>query len=621
LVNCCGIQQLLENPDWVEGSVTISNNPSACSNETEILNAICGLSMIIFNDVNQNCINDNDEIGIANRQFIIQPGDIIGQTDINGSWNLDYLPLGNYTITIDTSGAWSPTCPITQSFIVTEISNETISFGLSSTEPCTAPNISIHMPSMRPCFNNQRIHIQACNTNDATGALEDAYVVLELDSLLTPTSSLIPYTDLGDHMYQFDIGTVNPGICVDFWMETMLSCEAELGQGLCMEANLFPAADCVFDDIPNYGTGNCETVWDLSSLAVEGYCENDSVYFQITNIGTGDMTCFSLVRIYINGNAFMLDSVQLTSGEMASFVFDGQGQSWRLETDQHPLHPGDSQPNAMIEDCGGSAAAFASFVNAMSLDDADPVVDIYCGIVTGSYDPNDKTGFPLGINESNDILPNQQIEYLIRFQNTGTDTAFTVVIRDTLSPDFDIFSVQSGVASHPYEFTISDSHAMEWTFNDILLVDSFTNEPGSHGFIKFTVNQMPDLAEETILENTAAIYFDFNDPIITNTSQHTISYFLSDFITTDIEEIQNNEFAASINIYPNPTSDHVSVDLGKDYQEASFTLRNILGQTVFQKNANTTEIFQFEINGAVGIYLLEIKTKTGEFATFKVLKK
>ena len=535
LTNCCGIQNLLDTPGAISNSITIEFNPSECSSKNEVINAACGLSVKIFNDISQDCINDNDEIGIANRQFIIQPGDIIGKTNTNGRWSLDSLPLGDYTVSLDVSSStWSPTCPITQSFTVIEGTlGENISFGLVSTEPCTAPDISIHMPFMRPCFENQRIYVQACNTNDATGALENAFVVLELDPLLIPTSSLIPYTDLGDHMYQFDIGTINPGNCINFWMGTTLSCEAELGEGLCMEANLFPAADCVFDDIPNPfppSIAACESEWDLSSLTIDAYCENDSVFFEITNIGSGDMTCFSPVRIYINGNAITLDSVQLASGEMASFVVAGGGQSWRIETDQHPLHPGNSQPNALVEGCGGGGAAFSSFVNAMYIDDADPVVDIYCGIVTGSYDPNDKTGFPLGINESNDILPNQQIEYLIRFQNTGTDTAFTVVIRDTLSANFDIFSVQSGVASHPYEFTISDSRAMEWTFNNILLPDSTTNEVGSHGFIKFTVNQLPDLAEETILENTAHIYFDFNDPIITNTSQHTINYFLSDFV-------------------------------------------------------------------------------------------
>ena len=89
----------------------------------------------------------------------------------------------------------------------------------------------------------------------------------------------------------------------------------------------------------------------------------------------------------------------------------------------------------------------------------------------------------------------------------------------------------------------------------------------------------------------------------------------------NIVGIEDNEFASSINIHPNPTSNFVFVDLGKQYQGASFTLRNILGQTIFQKNVNATNEFQFEINGASGLYLLQIETETGRSATFKILKK
>ena len=70
-----------------------------------------------------------------------------------------------------------------------------------------------------------------------------------------------------------------------------------------------------------------------------------------------------------------------------------------------------------------------------------------------------------------------------RFQNTGTDTAFTVVIRDTLDIDFDIFSVVSGVSSHSYEFKMYGPRVLEWTFNDINLPDSAANQEGSNGFL------------------------------------------------------------------------------------------------------------------------------------------
>ncbi|PIX33224.1 MAG: T9SS C-terminal target domain-containing protein, partial [Bacteroidetes bacterium CG_4_8_14_3_um_filter_31_14] len=66
--------------------------------------------------------------------------------------------------------------------------------------------------------------------------------------------------------------------------------------------------------------------------------------------------------------------------------------------------------------------------------------------------PNDKTGYPTGVTTEHYIMPNQQLQYVIRFQNTGTDTAFTVVVRDTLNMNLDIFSVVPGVASHSYNF-------------------------------------------------------------------------------------------------------------------------------------------------------------------------
>ncbi len=145
--------------------------------------------------------------------------------------------------------------------------------------------------------------------------------------------------------------------------------------------------------------------------------------------------------------------------------------------------------------------------------------------VTNSYDPNDKQVLPVGEGPLGGIRPDLSdttLNYHIRFQNTGTDTAFTVVVRDTLDSDLDIRDVVPGPSSHPYELTVANGNVLEFTFNDINLVDSTTNEPLSHGFVFFDVALDRNLAVGTEITNTAAIYFDFNVPIITNTVQNTV---------------------------------------------------------------------------------------------------
>jgi uncharacterized repeat protein (TIGR01451 family) len=249
------------------------------------------------------------------------------------------------------------------------------------------------------------------------------------------------------------------------------------------------------------------------------------------------------------------------------------------------------------------------------MDDADPFVDIYCGLVTGSYDPNDKTGYPLGIGSTHDILPNQEIEYLIRFQNTGTDTAFTVVIRDTLSMDFDIFSVRSGAASNDYSFRMYGPRVLEWTFSNIMLPDSIVNEAGSHGFVKFNVKQQRDLANGTVLENSAAIYFDFNAPIFTNTSLHTVNQH-SIILNTDKQvDYEKNTFR----IYPNPTTGILQIEQ-KDNNDLNIKIYDNLGRLVLQKQSNSSNSNLDISNLADGIYFIAIQVDN-ELISRKILKR
>lgn len=143
-------------------------------------------------------------------------------------------------------------------------------------------------------------------------------------------------------------------------------------------------------------------------------------------------------------------------------------------------------------------------------------------LVRGSYDPNDKKEANAGIITPAQVNDGEYLNYLIRFQNTGTDTAFNVTIRDTLDSQLDWNSIQMVSASHPYQLTITDGNKLSWLFTNILLPDSNVNEPASHGYIAYRIKPAPTVAVGDTIRNTAAIYFDFNLPVATNMEKTAI---------------------------------------------------------------------------------------------------
>jgi PKD domain len=156
--------------------------------------------------------------------------------------------------------------------------------------------------------------------------------------------------------------------------------------------------------------------------------------------------------------------------------------------------------------------------------------------ITGAYDPNEKrVSLPNGQNADGDILPTDSILYYeVHFQNTGTDTAFNVFIRDTLDiAHLDISTFRMLGATHNYQVHFSgNSGELEVTFPNILLPDSGANLAGSNGYFAYQIHRRANLPVTTVISNSAAIYFDFNVPVITNTTQTRICDGLSATFTS-----------------------------------------------------------------------------------------
>ena len=173
--------------------------------------------------------------------------------------------------------------------------------------------------------------------------------------------------------------------------------------------------------------------------------------------------------------------------------------------------------------------------------------------INGSFDPNDKVAVTSsGWNDALYFIDQDEwIDYAIRFQNTGTASAIDVVVIDTLDSYLDMGSFQQGVASHPFVVSFKAGRVVEWRFTNINLPDSNANEAASHGLVSFRIRPQLPLLPGTVIANTANIFFDFNDPVVTEPSLLTAEF------TTVVQGQEQGQ--AQLELLPNPVSDQLRI--------------------------------------------------------------
>ncbi|MCB9179719.1 MAG: T9SS type A sorting domain-containing protein [Flavobacteriales bacterium] len=165
------------------------------------------------------------------------------------------------------------------------------------------------------------------------------------------------------------------------------------------------------------------------------------------------------------------------------------------------------------------------------------------GEVVGAFDPNDISVLPSELTSAQ-VAAGELLTYTIRFQNTGTYLAERVIITDTLSSDLVWSSVEFIASSHPCSWYIHDG-TLRVTFDQIMLPDSTSNEPDSHGFVRFSLAPDPGLLNGAQFGSTANIYFDYNPPVITNEAI---------FLVNDPTQV-GDLARPDLSIRPNPVED------------------------------------------------------------------
>ncbi|MDJ1473394.1 DUF7619 domain-containing protein [Xanthocytophaga flava] len=575
----------------------------------------------VYADKNQNCNFDDTDEALSQVILIANPGGYYGSTDKEGNYRIA-VPTGTYTVSqLHANGLLLQSiCPENNTSVPITLANEGewlsgVNFANAITN---IPHLEVMVSSnrRRRCFTNTTV-ISYSNTGYADAT--NVKVYLKMPQHVTLKTAGLPYSIDKDSNYVFTIGLLQAHQSGNIHIIDSVACLAKItGVTQCTKVWITPANDYTLP---------ANSQWDQSDIILTGKCiENGKVQMLIENSGQA-MSDSAEFRVFLDAQLAFRNYYKLQRTGSIELKIPANGKTVRLEADQRPGHPRKSQTNLTIEGCVASSSDIVSkgYVNAFPQDDAEPEVAIQCLQIIDSYDPNDKLVSPAGTPVDHYTPTNSELKYTIRFQNTGTDYAYKVVVVDTLSENLDIATLQMGAASHGYSLKVSGKGqpVLSWTFNNINLPDSTRDQKGSNGFIQFSIKPKAGLAEKARIENFADIFFDYNDPVRTNTTANVLydvpkvidpANQLDDSIIDKVMASEPDALKGKLSLYPNPTQSQVwiqSVDASVRIEQVK--IYNLLGesQTVSLSSADN-QTLQINMQAKPkGMYLVHIQTNKG----------
>lgn len=241
---------------------------------------------------------------------------------------------------------------------------------------------------------------------------------------------------------------------------------------------------------------------------------------------------------------------------------------------------------------------------------------------------NSKQVFPspdLGETMSKIDPDEGELQYLINFANYSNDTVKTLRVIDTIDVNLDIKYIQETGSSHNYTTRVingppgSNIATIIWTFEDLDLVpnpERYNDMPGYSGYIGFKVQLNQNVPLGTIIENQAALQFDYQHTEMTNLVQTQVTEI------TSTEEIESEN--GNIVLYPNPSESSVYLvpnEEGLQLDPNEIEVLDLQGRMVnapIDGDAGRIHIDMKEV--AQGLYVVQGMTSSGVFRKTVIIK-
>lgn len=525
----------------------------------------------------------------------------------SGAYTLTVLPMNDY---------WASCNPLGFGITFNQF-YDTTSFDFPIVTEIVCPSLSIDI-SADPLIICEDADYTVSYSNQGTQTATNAYVEVTFEDELTYNSSSITPTIDGD-IYRFELGNIAPSEEGSFTINTSVSCDGiEDGQSSGVTAHIFPDTLCL-EPAPN---------WDGSSIKLSGRCDNGQIKFFAKNEGQGDMVQPRNSFVIEDHLILLSQPIDLGPGEEIELAsIHGNGATYRALAEQSEGHPGHSYPTVAIEGCVEEGQDYSTgIVTQFPENDQDDFIAIDIQEAISSDNTTIALrGYPKGYGDEAIISPKTDLTYTVVFKNTGTDTINRMVIRDTLPTSLDISTVRPGSSSHPYDFKIYDDGHIKFTFNNINLPGSSTGATIHKGFVKFKVSQKPNTPVGTEIRNRAAIFFDYQEPTLSQEVVHLVG--CNDFFDSSEACIPVNTFDPvsdndNITVYPNPFDEKTLIVLkGEDLEleEFRFRLFNATGKLVTIDNFTGKNYEFYRKDYTAGIYFFTIESKNRRVGSGKIV--
>ena len=565
------------------------------------------ISGTVYCDANSNGIFDSNENTISNAAIQIQTGNGIQTvySDINGYYSLVYN--SNNPIVINLNPNWSSMTGYTGGVytLLSENcdSNQVYNVGL---------NCGSNLPAN--CYSGYVF----CDANNNgvmnAGELPIPFAPVYLGVSPTSNSSVTVYTDsTGFFSYCGQIGTSNIAVA---WLNSQW-----LGyQGYSANSSLITLVGSANGNnqpgflAVNCGGTPCTDLWTTVTPWI-GYYQNTTAHIKLNwgNYGPVAAGNYQLTLTFPAGVTVNTSSIQ-NSG----YTISGNTITWNLSNLNTTFSNFDyitfQIPGGLVN---GAQHYFTSTISPVNSTDCNSQNNAgsLLQILGNSYDPNDKTvqrpdfywTTPISIGtEIIDAALQDVLTYTIRFQNTGTAPAQNVYILDTLSSNLDWSTFSLINASHPVQVFHQSNGLVRFEFNQIWLADSTTNEPESHGDLVYRIAEKSTCLAGCEIENTAYIYFDWNDAIVTNTT-----YNLNENIMGIYEDGINGW-----GIYPNPANNYLQIP---GLETFNYEIHDFAGKSILKGEGSANEMLDIT-KLMSGAYVITIESENTELKVLRFVK-